>query len=153
MTGQPSKLNVLAIYIEPTPYILDLIRVMRELHPELRFKVLFISASVSQQWGELPDVEGLELLTAGRGSALSRIFREIREGDFDWLHLAGWGHPLLMAALLLGTLFGRRISMESDTQLPFEQSRWSPTARLLITLVWMRSTCCAKPMESVMTTI
>lgn len=124
MTRQSSKLNMLAIYIEPTPYILDLIRVMRELHPELRLRVLFISGDVSQQWGELPVVEELELLSAGRVSSLFRILQEIRGGDFDWLHLAGWGHPLLMAALLLGALFGRRISMESDTQLPFEQGHW-----------------------------
>ncbi|WP_241696919.1 glycosyltransferase family 4 protein [Mariprofundus sp. KV] len=106
------------IYIEPAPYILDLIRVLREEHPGLLLHVLFISENASQPWGEMPEDEGLELLPSGRLAVLRRIASLIRSGQFDWLHLAGWGHPLLTAALLIGAAHGRKISMESDTQLP-----------------------------------
>lgn len=117
-------MQVLMIYIEPAPYILDLIRVMRRAYPELQLRVLFITASASQQWESRLDDGVSELLPEGRFAALKQIFLEIRQGDFDWLHLAGWGHPLLLAALLIGATIRRRISMESDTQLPIGQSGW-----------------------------
>lgn len=117
-------MRVLMIYIEPAPYILDLIRVLRREHPELRLRVLFISASVSQPWMSSLDDGVSELLSEGRFAALKQIFLEIRRGNFDWLHLAGWGHSLLFTALLMGATFKRRISMESDTQLPIGQGGW-----------------------------
>lgn len=124
MNDVVQNLRVLMIYIEPAPYILDLIRVLREEYPELRLHVLFIEAAATQPWGEMPEDEGLELLPSGRVPALKRITALIRKGDFEWLHLAGWGHPLLSAAVLIGAGCHRKISMESDTQLPFERSGW-----------------------------
>lgn len=112
------------VYIEPAPYILDLIRVMRAQHPELQLRVLFISAGLSQQWNNSIDDGVSVLLPVRRIAALKQILAEVRKGDFDWLHLAGWGHPLLMAALICGALFKCRISMESDTQLPVVQAGW-----------------------------
>jgi len=130
-------MRVLMIYIEPAPYILDLIRVLREEHPALRLHVLFIEAAATQPWGEMPAGEGLELLPPGRFAALKRISSLIRYGEFDWLHLAGWGHPLLAISLLTGSLSGRKISMESDTQLPFEPGLLkSAIKRLLMPLLF-----------------
>lgn len=124
-------MRVLMIYIEPAPYILDLIRVLRREYPDLRLRVLFISASVSQSWESRLDDGVSELLPEGRFAALKQIFFEIRRGNFDWLHLAGWGHPLLFAALLMGATFKRRISMESDTQLPIGQGGWKKKVKEL----------------------
>lgn len=124
-------MRVLMIYIEPAPYIMDLIRVMREQYPELQLRVLFISASSSQPWESRLDDGISELLQEGRFAALKQIFLEIRRGNFDWLHLAGWGHPLLLSALLIGAAFRRRISMESDTQLLIGQGGWKNKVKQL----------------------
>jgi glycosyltransferase involved in cell wall biosynthesis len=125
-------MKVLILYIEPAPYILDLIRVIRQRHPELELGVLFISGSVSQAWNTSLDGECMELLPVSRLAAARRILSDIKRGDFDWLHLAGWGHPLLMWALLTGGIFRRRISMESDTQLAAQQSGWKEQIKSLL---------------------
>lgn len=124
-------MRILMIYIEPAPYIMDLIRVMREQYPERQLRVLFISASSSQPWESRLDDGVSELLQEGRFAALKQIFLEIRRGNFDWLHLAGWGHPLLLSALLIGAAFRRRISMESDTQLLIGQGGWKNKVKQL----------------------
>ena len=125
-------MKILMLYIEPAPYILDLIRVIRQRHPELELRVLFISVEVSQAWNTSLDDECMEILPIGRLAAAWHILGEIRQGDFAWLHLAGWGHPLLMWSLLVGGAFRRRISMESDTQLATEQGGWKEPIKLLL---------------------
>ena len=125
-------MRVLMIYMEPAPYIIDLIRVMRRQHLELQLRVLFISANRSQPWdSRLTDGVSM-LLPEGKIAALKQILFEIRKGEFDWLHLAGWGHPLLMSALIIGAAFRRNISMESDSQLPIGQSRWKKWIKKLL---------------------
>lgn len=128
----PHKLKILCIFIEPAPYILDLLQVIRHQHPELDFRVLFISGSVTQQWNTTLDGECMELLPISKIAAAWRILRDIKRSDFDWLHLAGWGHPLLIWALLAGGVFRRRISMESDTQLATQQSGWKEQIKSLL---------------------
>jgi glycosyltransferase involved in cell wall biosynthesis len=125
-------MKILMLYIEPAPYILDLIRVIRQRHPELELRVLFISVAVSQAWNTSLDDEGMAILPISHMAAAWHILSEIRQGDFAWLHLAGWGHPLLMWSLLVGGVFRRRISMESDTQLASEQSGWKEQVKSLL---------------------
>ena len=132
MTASSPKLKILCIFVEPAPYILDLIRVIRQRHPELELRVLFFSAAVSQAWNTSLDGECMEILPISRLAAAWQIFRDIRRGQFAWLHLAGWGHPLLMWALLVGGIFRRRISMESDTQLAAQQSGWKEQIKSLL---------------------
>ena len=106
MTKAPlSELKVFCIFVEPAPYILDLLRVVRQQHPELELRVLFISRSVTQQWNTALDGEYMELLPVSRTAAAWRILSDIKRGDFDWLHLAGWGHPLLMSKLKAARVF------------------------------------------------
>ena len=112
----------LILYIEPVPDILDHIRVIRQRHPELQLRVLFISGSVTQAWNTSLDGDYMELLPISRKAAAWQILSDIKRGNFDWLYLAGWGHSLLMCALLVGSVFRRRISMGSDTKLASESS-------------------------------
>lgn len=109
------------LYIEPAPYILDLIRVIRQRHPDVELRVYFIAAALSQNWGSRLDGIAMQLPT-NRFLALKLIFSEIVHGDFDVLHLAGWGERILLASIFFGAIFNRRITVESDTQLPIGQS-------------------------------
>lgn len=117
-------MRVLAIYIEPTPYILDLIRVLKNESPALQLSVLFITEHISQPWGSKLDGRVSTLLQPSRISAAREILTRLRKGSFDWLHLAGWGHPLLILSLAVGRVLGLRISVESDTQMPTRQSQF-----------------------------
>lgn len=139
MGSQNSHLKVLAIYIEPAPYIVDLIRVLRQRHPEISLRVLYLHAALTQPWEVGFDDGVSELLPASSKEASKVLLRAIRAGDFDILHLAGWGHPLLMEALIMGGCFGRIISVESDTQLPEREPFWKAIVkRLLYPLLFSR---------------
>ena len=112
------------IYIEPAPYIMDLVRVLREQNPDVKLRVLYISEAVSQQWDSCLDDGVSTLLPENKWLAIGQIFSKIYGGAFDILHLAGWGHPLLLASLMFGIIFRRKIVVESDTQLPIGQRPW-----------------------------
>jgi glycosyltransferase involved in cell wall biosynthesis len=114
---------VVAIFIEPAPYILDLLRVARQRNPDIQLRVYFISASLTQDWGSSLDDVAI-LLPASPWRALHILISDIVRGQFDVLHLAGWGNPLMLCSLIIGGLFRRRITIESDTQLPIGLVLW-----------------------------
>ena len=120
------------IYIEPAPYIVHLIRVLRQRHPDISLRVLYIHAALTQPWEAGLDDGVSELLPASPKEAAKVLSQAIRAGDFDILHLAGWGHPLLMRVLILGIFFGRIISVESDTQLPDREPSWKALVKRLL---------------------
>lgn len=134
-------MNVLAIYIEPAPYVVDLIRVLRKEYPNLQMRVLFIGANVSQSWNAQLDREIFELLSSNRIRSIFQIIKEVVAGRFDWLHLAGWGHLLLMLALVVGRLSGRRISVESDTQAPLTEPRHKRAIKAALYPTLFRAAC------------
>lgn len=112
------------IYIEPAPYIMDLVRVIRQQNPDVKLQVLYISKAVSQQWNSCLDDGISTLLPENKWLAIGQIFSKIYGGSFNILHLAGWGHPVLLASLMLGIIFKQKIAIETDTQLPIDQRLW-----------------------------
>lgn len=112
------------LYIEPTPYILGLISEVEKLLdlPDLRVEAVFITSNLTQAWDLNEEVGQYSLLPAGKIAAILQVSKRLSKEHFDLVHLAGWGHPLLLTALLLA--FAKRIPVvvESDTQLPFEIS-------------------------------
>ena len=117
-------MQVLMIYIEPAPYIMDLVRLIREHNPDVKLQVLYISGAVSQQWDSCLDDGVSTLLPENKWFAIGQIFSMIYGGTFDILHLAGWGHPLLFLSLIWGRLMRTSVCIESDTQLPYEIPAW-----------------------------
>ncbi|KAA6183947.1 glycosyltransferase family 4 protein [Thiohalocapsa marina] len=124
MTAGVGCLRVLAVYIEPAAYILDLIRVLREQYPDIELRVYFIAKGVSQPWMFSPDEASCTLLPARRSAAIGRLRRELVMGGYDLVHLAGWGHPLLLATMLLSRLQGTVVAVESDTQMMVDSLSW-----------------------------
>lgn len=116
-------MRILMLYIEPAPYILDLIRVTRERNPDIQLRVYFTTAALTQDWGSQLDNVAI-LLPVNSWSALRVLVSDIVQGEFDVLHLAGWGNPLMLCSLIVGGLFRRKITIESDTQLPIGLAFW-----------------------------
>lgn len=115
--------RTLMVYVEPTTYIVDLIRAIRAAGAE-QADVVFIAENVSQKWNvPLQDVPH-EVLPAGRLLALRALYRKLRGGRYDVLHLAGWGHPQLLIALVVGWCLRIPVTMETDTPLPYRLSGW-----------------------------
>lgn len=107
--------RVVMIYIEPTPYICGLIDACRALW-EGPMEVFYITTDLTQQWGLAPNAGGGVVLPDRRGKALLALWQALSRMPRETvLHLSGWGHPLLVATLLIGRLLGFHVFIESDT--------------------------------------
>jgi glycosyltransferase involved in cell wall biosynthesis len=118
-----SRRRVLALYMEPAPYVEALAAELgRTWRGELA--VRYIGRALSQPWKSAGE-ETAAILPAGRIGALSEIRRLIGAlAAGDIVHLCGWGHSLLLAALLLAKRRGLRIVVESDTTVTPWTSAW-----------------------------
>jgi len=110
--------RILMIYIEPTPYVIDLIREVRKAW-DGEIEVLFLSINHSQNWGLDLDVDKYSVWS---GEGVYAYWDKIRSGKYSLVHLAGWGHKYLLFGLFFARLLGARVSMESDTPLPQDLS-------------------------------
>jgi glycosyltransferase involved in cell wall biosynthesis len=105
--------RVVMVYIEPTPYIIALIDRLR-LVGGGSVEAYYITTDLSQPW-ELR-LESGHVLPGGflaRMQALRRALTRDRESTI--LHLAGWGHPALLGALLMARSLKIPVAVESDT--------------------------------------
>jgi glycosyltransferase involved in cell wall biosynthesis len=117
------KQAALLIYIEPTPYVLGLIRQIAECS-KAPVEVLFIGANMSQPWNlSLRGISASYLPHTTIAAALE-IFRKLSAGQYSLLHLAGWAHWTLLLALLLAWYHRIPVFIESDTQLAIGLPLW-----------------------------
>src|SRR5271166_5697005 len=110
----------LMIYIEPTPYILALVRCIASRADPL-VDVLFIGADISQPWDLSLDGIPASYLPRGTIAAWWEIARRLSSAKYTVLHLAGWGHPVLAGALILARLHSIPATVETDTTVPVAQ--------------------------------
>ena len=112
--------RALMIYIEPTPYVLALIRRVVSC-ADAPVDVLFITANVSQHWNL--SLEGMPAGYLPRGTAVAcrEIAKRLSSARYGIVHLAGWGHPVLLGAMLMARLRGVPVAVETDTVLPVAQ--------------------------------
>lgn len=107
--------KILMIYIEPTPYILGLIKNLIAFKKD-QIDVLFLNVNQSQQWNV--DIEkDWMILPKNFKEKIFLIRRLFFKNKYDVIHLAGWGHPLLLFFIMMAKLAGIPIVMESDTPL------------------------------------
>src|SRR5689334_17774680 len=107
----PSK--ILIIFIEPTPYIVDLINLIIKNWPG-QVDVLFLSENKSQNWNITLNSNWLVLPER----LFSKIWTVIRlhfKEKYALIHLAGWSEPLFRALILFSKLLNVPIAIESDT--------------------------------------
>jgi len=113
--------RALMVYLEPTPYVLALVRHVASRAPT-PVDALFVAKNVSQPWN-LP-LEGISArhLSEGAFAALREIAGALRSGKYGLVHLAGWGHPLLLVAMMLAWVKGIPVAIESDSTVQRRQS-------------------------------
>jgi glycosyltransferase involved in cell wall biosynthesis len=109
------KPRAFLLYVEPTPYIEELIKeIQRAWSGDL--DVRYIANDQSQNWKIDAKLYAGVVLPVDRWRAITELWRSLvllSRGDV--IHLAGWGHSLFIAALLMGKLRGLRVFIESDT--------------------------------------
>jgi len=122
--------RVLMVYNEPTPYLLGLIKNLHECWPGT-IDIFFLYENLSQHWDvELP---GKCAVLPKNWFARMRFFCTLLiKQRYDFIHLAGWGEPLMHFFILIGKLTGTPLSVESDTPfLPHKKSLKSVLKQLI----------------------
>lgn len=133
-----SKGKVLAIYLEPTPYLLALLERLEQRWPA-GLDVDFAGMNLSQRW-ELPLAKSsMQQLPSGWWPQFRHLNMRMHSGEYAVVHLAGWaGHPALPMALLLARLHGIAVSIESDTPLPPQSPWWKQLLKRMLYPLWFR---------------
>jgi len=123
--------RALLIYVEPTPYVAGLIERLIAGWPG-GADVIFLGENVSQQWHISVMERGWEILPGETTAAARRLWQRISGGKYGVVHLAGWGHPLLLLAMLAARLQGICLAVETDTVMPSNQPGWKRAAKALL---------------------
>lgn len=114
--------KILAVFIEPTPYILGFIKALeKQYHRPI--DVFFLKKNHSQAWNlSLP--ESYSLLSGSSIKDIATLTHQINQANYALIHLAGWGHLVNLYLLFLGKLKRIPVSIESDTQLSSHEPQW-----------------------------
>jgi len=118
------------IYMEPTHYILGLVQEISSA-TNRPVQILFLHQDISQPWGLSLAGFNASVSPQGRLAAMSQVYRRITERPAV-LHLAGWGHSLLLFAMIVGWFLRVPVVVESDTQLPLDQPVWKRTVKAVM---------------------
>jgi glycosyltransferase involved in cell wall biosynthesis len=127
------KKKILAIYIEPTPYIIAEINALRK-NATFDVDIIFIKENVTQDWSvELPS-------NCRVSSSLSILLcRDIFvRRKYALVHLNGWNHSLCLSLIILSRLFKIPVSVASDTQLNPKLSLLKKTIKKILYPVLFR---------------
>lgn len=128
----------LLIYIEPTSYLMPLWREIKA-RSNVETRIVFLEENLSQPWNlDLRDDTYVEILRGSRVRKLLRLLQLIGQHDIKLIGLAGWGHSLLMAALLFAWVRRIPVTVESDTQLDPATAIWRRGLKQLVLPVIFR---------------
>jgi glycosyltransferase involved in cell wall biosynthesis len=112
------------VYIEPAPYIIALIGALRRLHPGL-IEVNYITTNLSQPWELQLKNKHERVLPAGFLAQMQAIYMALsRDRKNTLLHLAGWGHSVLLGAMVLAGIMRIPVVVESDTAEAQSDRNW-----------------------------
>ena len=122
----------LLIYIEPTSYLMPLWQEIRACTSGAA-DIVFLEENLSQSWGfDLQLDPGATVLRGTRWEKFKTLRQLIKKNNIELVHLAGWGHPLLQAALMVSWLRGIPVTMETDTPLPVGLPVWKRVVKRLV---------------------
>ena len=111
------------VYLEPAPYIVGLVDAVRSIW-EGTIEVVFAHDALTQPWGYELRRPGERVLPSGPINALGDIRHILANNAYSLIHLAGWGDPVLLGALLLGSWLRLPVTVETDTPLPHGLPIW-----------------------------
>jgi glycosyltransferase involved in cell wall biosynthesis len=125
-------MRVVMIYIEPTPYVMGLIDALRRSW-DGPIEALYITTDSSQAWKLKVNGAQERVLPPRFLTRMAAIWSALRGGrDRSILHLAGWGHSVLLGALLMGRLLRIPVIVESDTGAGRADHTWRGVVKKLL---------------------
>lgn len=115
------KKKILLVFIEPTPYILGIIKAL-ESSLEKKLDILFLEENRSQDWNLSMSSRYL-ILPKKHHQKISLILNIFFKKKYHLIHLAGWSEPICLLFIFLSKCFNVMTVVESDT--PYHQvKRW-----------------------------
>jgi glycosyltransferase involved in cell wall biosynthesis len=111
------------VYLEPAPYIVGLVDAVRSIW-EGTIDVVFAHDGLTQPWGYELQERRERVLCSGPINALANIRHILANNNYSLIHLAGWGDPVLLGTLLLGSWLQVPVTVETDTPLPHNLPIW-----------------------------
>jgi glycosyltransferase involved in cell wall biosynthesis len=130
MSVKPSR--IVMVYIEPTPYIVSLIHMLHRVRGG-SIDAYYITTDLSQPW-QLPLVGEYEsVLPTGFFARMQALYLALtRDRKQTILHLAGWGHPVLLGAMILAKSLRIPVAVESDTAEGRSDRGWRSTVKKVL---------------------
>lgn len=124
--------RILIIYIEPTPYIISLIKnLIQTFHGSIH--VLFLDENRSQNWNiNYCDQFQCEFLPKSKYKKFYFLVKKLLKNKYGLIHVAGWGEPIFLFLILIAKLSRIPVVMESDTPIPHQAPRWKRIIKRLI---------------------
>lgn len=113
--------KILLVYIEPTPYILGLIKNIILIFIG-QIDIVFLKENASQNWNLELDNKYL-VLPDNKLKRILTITRLILKNKYNVVHIAGWSEPTFLFAMFLSKIRSIPVSVESDTPIPHETKR------------------------------
>jgi glycosyltransferase involved in cell wall biosynthesis len=130
--GGAAPARIVMIYIEPTPYITALVEALRASWAG-PIEAYYITTDLSQSWQLRIDEKKVRVLPTGFLASMRVIQAAlIREREHTILHLAGWGHPVLLAAMFLARSVRIPVAVESDTAEGRSDRSWRSLLKKLL---------------------
>lgn len=117
-----SSKKILMIFIEPTPYILDLLEYG---FPDLKNKcdVIFLTQNLTQNWN-LQSYSIPFRIIQSKKQILLLLVDIFLKRRYCLLHIAGWSRPLTLFLILTSRFFFVPVTVESDTPLGLNTPQW-----------------------------
>lgn len=114
--------KILMIFIEPTPYILDLLEKGFENIDE-KCDVVFLTQNLTQNWALQSRIKKY-LVCPSKKQILKLYVDVILRRRYRLVHVAGWSNPYILLMIFMSRLFLYPVTVESDTQLNSQLSVW-----------------------------
>lgn len=105
--------KILMVFIEPTPYIIELLQ-YGFAHALEKLEVIFLTENLTQNWNLKYSIN--YHVIASKKDYIQLIFEIFVKRKYKLLHLAGWSHPFLIFLIVIARIFFLPSTLESDTQ-------------------------------------
>ena len=120
----------LMVFIEPTPYILDLLeKGFDNLHETC--DVVFLTQNLTQQWDLKLRVEKYLVVTSKKKILQIYVDTFIKR-KYRLLHVAGWSNPFIIFLILMSRLLFIPVVVETDTSLNSSLAVWKKIIKKLV---------------------
>lgn len=124
----------MAVLIEPAPYV---VRLLEELQAQWFGTVhgWFIGAAITQDWRPEGERPNYGILPSAIGTAFWMLWLEMRRTRPSVVFVAGWSHPVVIAAIVMARLSGARVVSMSDTWTSTSRGARALSKRLMLRLI------------------